>query len=323
MLRGHGRDAHVDLTGALELDVEAPVLRQPLLGDVQAAHQLQAQRHRGGDLGVGLGLHMQHAVDAEADAQLRSCGSMWMSEARTAQRFLEHRLQQAHHRRVLGAGALQAEQLAQLVLDPGDVGGELLGQAGDVVARRVAALDQLQQLALGHRHQLQLALEQAADLVEARHVGRVGHRHARQLGTGVEHHGAQAPRLALGEQTHQLGPQAHRLQLLIRHAQLARHRLGDLDLGDPAVLDNDAAQAPAAGLLDLQRLGELRRLQQALLRQQVAEADALRGVHAEAARWVRGSAAFIAPCAREPAAARWVWAPARPASGRRSGSPSA
>ena len=66
VLRRHGRDAHVDL-GVAHLDVEAAVLRQALLRDVQPGHELQAQHQRRGDLGVGLGLHVQHAVDAEAD----------------------------------------------------------------------------------------------------------------------------------------------------------------------------------------------------------------------------------------------------------------
>ena len=41
--------------------VEAPVLGQALLRDVESGHELQPQHQRRGDLGVGLGLQMEHA----------------------------------------------------------------------------------------------------------------------------------------------------------------------------------------------------------------------------------------------------------------------
>ena len=71
---------------------EAAVLRQALFGDIETGHQLQAQHQRRGDLGVGLGLHMQHAVDAEADEQRLFLRLDVDVRGARLQRFLEHRL---------------------------------------------------------------------------------------------------------------------------------------------------------------------------------------------------------------------------------------
>ena len=66
-------------TGAANLDVEAPVLGAGVFGNVEARDKFQAQGHGTGDLGIGFGLDVEHAVDAEADAQPFSWGSKWMS----------------------------------------------------------------------------------------------------------------------------------------------------------------------------------------------------------------------------------------------------
>ena len=68
VLGRHAGDAHVDVL-LPHLDVEAAVLRQAPLGDVEPRHQLEALSHRRGYLGVGLGLRLQKAVDPEADVQ--------------------------------------------------------------------------------------------------------------------------------------------------------------------------------------------------------------------------------------------------------------
>ena len=57
-----------------------------------------------------------------------SCGSMWMSEARGTQRFLEHRMQQLDDRRILGARR-HVEQIAEFDRDVAQFGRQFLGQA--------------------------------------------------------------------------------------------------------------------------------------------------------------------------------------------------
>ena len=99
VLRRHGGNTHIDRLVA-SLDVEAAVLRQALFRNIEARHELQAQDQRRGDLGVGLGLHVQHAVDAEADVQLGFLRLDMDVGSAHLRRILEHRLQQLDDRRI-------------------------------------------------------------------------------------------------------------------------------------------------------------------------------------------------------------------------------
>ena len=143
VLHRHGRDAHVDL-GVAHLDVEAAVLRQALLGDVQPGHQLQAQHQRRGDLGIGLGLHVQHAVDAEADDQPGLLRLDVDVGGAHAHRVLEHasaagaRPARPRPQSEIPSAAKSTPAFAQLLA-------QLLGQAGDLLGAAVDAVDGLQQ----------------------------------------------------------------------------------------------------------------------------------------------------------------------------------
>ena len=86
--------------GPADLDVEASVLGKPLLGDVEAGHQLQAQHQRRRDAGFGLGLHVEDAVDAEADEDLALLRLDVDVGCPHAQGFVEHGLQQLDDRGV-------------------------------------------------------------------------------------------------------------------------------------------------------------------------------------------------------------------------------
>ena len=114
-------------------------------------------------------------------------------------------------------------------------------------------------------------MSDAGNFVEGGDVGRVGHGHAGAERVAFQHHGAHAARLALGQGAHGLGAHHGVGQVLEGHAQLARHGLGDLCLGDPAVVNKNAAQLAPGGLLQAQGLLQLGRLDQALLRQQVTQ----------------------------------------------------
>ena len=120
ILNGHGGYPHID-TAALHPDVEAPVLGHPLLGDVQAGHQLQAQDQRGIDPLLLHHLLLKHAIHplpdtnnglVRLDVDVRAAG---------LNRILEQRLQKLDHRRfgAFGFGREVREVegiLAQLVL---------------------------------------------------------------------------------------------------------------------------------------------------------------------------------------------------------------
>ncbi len=71
--RGERGDAEVELARAavdLELDLDAAVLRQALLGDVELGHDLDARDERVAQLQRRMHHVVEHAVDAEADAHL-------------------------------------------------------------------------------------------------------------------------------------------------------------------------------------------------------------------------------------------------------------
>ena len=70
---GRQDDAEVDLLGRAvvgEPDLDAAVLRQPLLGDVELGHDLQARRDRVAELHRRRHHVVENAVDAEPDAEL-------------------------------------------------------------------------------------------------------------------------------------------------------------------------------------------------------------------------------------------------------------
>jgi hypothetical protein len=105
-----------------------------LLRDVQAGHDLQAQHQGRGDLRVGLGLDVQHAVDAEADDEARLLGLDVDVGSAHPHGILEHALQQAHHRRVLDRSG--DAQGAEVHRGRAELLAQLLGQPGDLLVRR-------------------------------------------------------------------------------------------------------------------------------------------------------------------------------------------
>ena len=93
-------------------------------------------------------------------------------------------------------------------------------------------------------------LSERGHLVVGEQVGRVGHRHA-VVGAGVlQHQGAEAARLRLGQARGDLGLDREVLEIDVGHLQLLGERGGDLLLGDEAFLHEHPAElAPAALLL--------------------------------------------------------------------------
>ena len=251
--------------------------------------RFQAQRHRAGDLGVGLGLHMQHAVDAEANAQVALLRLDVDVRRPGSQRLLEHRRQQSHHGCVFGRDNAHAQQVADFVLDGIDVVGQLTRQAGDLVTAAVDPVERGQQLALGHHRQVDLAPGQPGQLVVGVDVGRVGHRHPQRPAGAcavLDRQRAQAPGMHLGQQCGHLAPQVAGRQVDERRPKLASDRLGDLHLGHPLPVDKNAAELAATLFLLDQGLIKLGGGEQRLLDQQVAKADAFWAGHGGAG--VRG-----------------------------------
>ena len=139
--RGQRRDAQIDLAPQ-RLDLDAAVLRQPALGDVQAGHQLHAGDNRGFQFARRGLLLVQHAINAKADAKLPFEGLEVNVAGAPLHRGGDHGVDQADHRRLAG-------HIPQML----EVGGRLLAIAGQnralLVGLAVVAFERVENLGLG------------------------------------------------------------------------------------------------------------------------------------------------------------------------------
>ena len=258
ILRRQGGQTHID-GGVLQLHVEAAVLRQALFGNVQAGHQLETQDQRCADLGIGLGLHVQHAIDAEADHQLFFTRLDVDVGGTRLDRFLEHRIQQLHHRRIVGGVGQAQHGLEIAATEHRHVGGQLLRQPGDFFGVPIMTVEHQHQLAFHHHRQRDLAPQHTGDFVKSREIGRIGkpdQQHVLLL-IVIQHQGAVATRRRLGQQVDELG-----LELIVHQIdegglQLAPQRPGDMRFGNKTGIDEDAPQLAPGQLLFFQRQLEL------------------------------------------------------------------
>ncbi len=265
--RRHGRDAQVDVLAA-HRELDAAVLRQAALGDVEARHDLDAREDRGAQLRRRRLDLAQHAVDAVAQAERLlerldvDVGGALLDRAR------DDAVDDAHDRRLGGevAQALDVVLGAELAL---------LARGLDDLADRAAAAEHALERGLDvGRHadpgQHRLAGEQLhrADRVA---VERVGHRDREAvLGLGER----QDARLLEEVGAHPLAVQRQvGIVGLARERQLEQlgERLGDVALGDQAELRQQHVEALVVGLLDPLRAGEPGAVEPAALAQPLAE----------------------------------------------------
>ncbi|MCY1413758.1 hypothetical protein D9M71_291950 [compost metagenome] len=253
----------------LDPDVEAAVLRQALLGDVQAGHDLQAHDQRRDDAGFLDQLLVEHAVDALAQAQDLLVRLDVDVRGLHLHSVLEQHLQQAHHRGVAVVEAEAAEvevALLQALV-------ELAGQLGDLVGAPVEAVEVVEQLALAHHRRLERLAQQAAQLVEGVEIERIAHADQQAVALLDQQDGAEAPRQRLGQALHQCLVELELAQVDVGNVELARQRLEQLLLADEAHVDHRAAELGAAALLLVQRQLQLALADQAGLYQQIAQAQ--------------------------------------------------
>ena len=107
--RRQDRDAEVDLLGAVA-QLDAAVLRQPALRDIEVGHDLQPRDHR--RLHPLRGRHhlVHHAVDAEPDAEILLVGLPVQVGCPAPDRVEQHLVDELHDRRALG-GVAQLDRL--------------------------------------------------------------------------------------------------------------------------------------------------------------------------------------------------------------------
>ena len=169
---GRRRDAHVDVLAG-DLAADAAVLRQALLGDVEAGHDLDAREDRVDVVAVGALDLQQVAVDAVADDQVFLARLDVDIRGALLDRLEHQRVDPADDRRLVG----EVEDV-----------GELLGLAvhrrsspspssTPPLLARVDLVDGLDDLRRRHDHRQDLGAERAPHVVERVHVERIGDRH--------------------------------------------------------------------------------------------------------------------------------------------------
>jgi len=278
VLGRHGRHAHVDL-GATHLDIEAPVLRQSFLGDVESRHQFKLEHQGGRNLGVGLGLDVKHTVDPEPDLQ-RLLHRLDVNVGRAhLHRILEHCLQQLDHRRVFHPR--RERNTAQVDDRFAKLGAQFLRQSADFLGAPVDAVDGLQQQRFAHHGKLDLALEHASQFVIGEQVGRVGHADAEGAAGVLQNQRPEAACQRFRQPHGHFGLDVEMLEVDERDLKLTRERAADLVLGEIAAVDEDAAEFSAAALLLGKRGLELLLRQQPLLQQDLSQADLFGFPHPE------------------------------------------
>ena len=160
------------------------------------------------------------------------------------------------------------------------LGSQLLGQAGDLLAPVINAVDHGQQLAFGKHGKFDIAFDEAGDFVIGLQVGRIGEADlqtaVRQL---IEHQGPETEGRRFRQQFDQLRLRGEILEVNEGDAQLAGQCLGNPLFRDVAAFNEDPPQLASGTLLLIQRELQLLLGEQALLNQQVTQTDFLRGGH--------------------------------------------
>ena len=267
-LHGHGRDADVDVAVA-HADVEAAILRQSLLGDVEAGHDLQAHDQRRGDAVLLHDLLVEHTVDPLANPHQALVRLDVDVRGLHLHGVFEQGLEQAHDRRVgvaLGTEARKVEvAFLQLTF-------KLAGDRGDLAGAPIDLVEHRQQLALAHHRRVNALSEQALHLVLGEQVEGVGHANQQAVALPRQDDDAEAPRHGLGQALGQVVVELVMLEFDERDLQLLGQRLEQAAFVDEAEIDDRAAELGAGALLLLQRQLQLRVGDEAGLDQQVADA---------------------------------------------------
>ena len=245
-----GRDAQVD-AAVLDRDADPAVLRHPLLGDVEVAHDLDARDDRGDHpLRHVRGL-AQDAVDAEADAHLVLAGLEVDVGGALPHRLAEDAVDELDHRRVLGAD-FHVGDLGQLALF--GLGLALGDRLADGALQRVEAADQRFDVLLGGDGDAAVERRRDLDVVDREHVGRVGHRHQQRL--FVDEADRQRPVAARRVDRDQVGRRHVDLvggEVDVVEAVALGDRARELVGGDRALLDQQPLRRAAGGARRLDR----------------------------------------------------------------------
>ena len=233
-----GGDTQVD-AAVLDRDADAAVLGDPLLGDVELAHDLQARDHRADHPLRDVRGLLQHAVDPEADPHLALFGLEVDVGGALGHGLGEDAVDELDHRRVLGARLHVADLGERFVLFLLVLPRSMIASATvlcSVPSRASSASTSL----FGGDGDVAVEAGGDLDVVDGEHVGRVGGRDQQRVLVDVA--------------------DRHRL-VAARHRHREQGRRGDVDAVDGEV---DVVEAVALG----GRPRELVLVDRALLEQQ-------------------------------------------------------
>ena len=243
-------DAQVD-AALLDRDADPAVLRHPLLGDVEVAHDLHPRDDRVDHPLRHVGRLAQHAVDPEADPHLPLAGLEVDVGGALPHRLAEDAVDELDHRRVFGAD-FHVGDLGQLVLGLRLALGDRLA---DRALQRVEAADQRLDVLLGGDRDAAVERGGDLDVVDREHVGRVGHRDQQRL--LVDEADRQRPVAARGVDRDQVGGGHVDLvggEVDVVEAVALGDRAGELVGVDRALLEQQLLGRAAGGARLLDRL---------------------------------------------------------------------
>jgi hypothetical protein len=283
--RGERRHAEVDdLLPHLELD--APVLRHAPLGDVEGGEDLEARDERRLELHRRLHDLVQRAVDAEAHAHL-VLEALDVHVARPAlHRLGEDGVDEPHHRRLVdgrgveAAGAVVLGVLEQLDVAVGavDLGEQRLHLALRLlVGGLVVLLDEGAERELARDDRIDVVAGDELEVVDDAGVARVDDGHGERAPLALEREHRVLHRQLGGDELEHARVDLEARQVDGGQAVLPGERLGELDLGDEAELDQTVAQAPAGLLLLREGARELLARDEPLADEELAQALAVGG----------------------------------------------
>ena len=243
MHRRERRHAEVDLAPAGG-EGDASVLRDTVLGDVEAGHDLEARRHASLDRLRRPGDLMEHAVDAEPDSEI--VGARLDVDVRGAflEGLAEDQVDVLDDRSVLDH-RVKIGDLGDLGLVSGrGLRRSRLGGEGRLAVVAVHARQVLGYLACAADHDMNVVPEQRAQVVNGEHVRGVCHADHRRVTAVGEREHTVATGKRLGNQLCRLGVERFVVEVDELHARLGSRRTDQVLLGDEAELAQDLAERP-------------------------------------------------------------------------------
>src|SRR5581483_5427075 len=283
--RRQNRDAEVELfvlVLELHLQLDASVLREALLGDVELRQNLHARGDRVPQFEGRIHDLVQDAVDAEPYAILLlvrldvnvGCAALDRVGENEVAQFDDGRFFRRIGERVDVELFLFLEDLQVRILLRLKIFHDLLQLERG--GRSVVVVDRGLDAELGGDDRLDVVARHELDVVHGEHVRRIRHRDRDRRAGLVDGKDVVLPRDVTGDQLDDAGVDLEVLEIDGRHSELLRQALGNVLLGHEPELDERLTELSARLFLDAQGLFELILRDQIRLRQQLTQPNAHR-----------------------------------------------